>query len=219
MVGKEFLKTALNIFINSVLLILYVSFFGLQSIQKYLDYGVTIVNQEEKPATIQPPGMCQFKFLSRISILNVVFTAIAIFPVNPVTRLGFKMGNETECIHKIGEQFIQCLEERSFSTDDIFPVERRRQWNASHFYADDIRGLVQSVNIDTGVISKSVAGTLSMEINSNLSYFIRITDPKLQFTTTNIDTVPRTEIPLENKAVVVNFLLKVASFSFHPHFS
>ena len=64
MVGKEFLKTAINIFINSVLLILYVSFFGLQSIQKYLDYGVTIVNQEEKPATILPPGMCQSKLLS-----------------------------------------------------------------------------------------------------------------------------------------------------------
>ena len=127
------------------------------------------------------------------------------------------MGNETDCIHKIGEQFIQCLEERSFSTDDIFPVGRRGPWNASHFYADDIRGLVQSVNIDTGVISKSVAGTLSMEINSNLSYFIRITDPKLQFTTTNIDTVPRTEITLENKAVVVNFVLKVASFSSFAH--
>ena len=64
MVGKEILKTAMNIFINSVLLILYVFFFGLQSIQKYLDYGVTIVNQEEKPAAIQPPGMCQSKFLS-----------------------------------------------------------------------------------------------------------------------------------------------------------
>ena len=138
--------------------------------------------------------------------------------MNPVTRLGFKMGNETECIHKIGEHFIQCLEERSFSTDDIFPVGRRGPWNASYFYADDICGLVQSVNIDTGVISKSIAGTLSMEMNSNISYFIRITDPKLQFTTTNIDTVPRTEITLENKAVVVNFLLKVASFSFHPHF-
>ena len=64
MVGGKNLKTAINIFINSVLLILYVFFFGLQSIQKYLDYGVTIVNQEEKPATILPPGMYQSKLLS-----------------------------------------------------------------------------------------------------------------------------------------------------------
>ena len=66
---KEFLKTAINFLIKSVLLILYVFFFGLQSIQKYLDYGVTIVNQEEKPANILPPGMCQSKFLFPSSML------------------------------------------------------------------------------------------------------------------------------------------------------
>ena len=148
-------------------------------------------------------------------------TAIAIFPVNPDTNLGYKIGNEAECIDKIGEEFIQCLEERSFSTDDIFPVERR-QWNATYFYTDEYRGLVQSVKIDTGVITKSIARTLSMEMNPNISYYVTITDPKLQFTSSNLDVVPRSVITLKNKAVVANFIMKeslhICSYIFHDFF-
>ena len=45
-----------NIVVNIVLLILYISFFGVQSIQKYFDNGVTIINHEEKSPHITPPG-------------------------------------------------------------------------------------------------------------------------------------------------------------------
>ena len=56
MIKKVNLKITCYIFVNIVLFILYVWFFGMQSIQKYFDNGVTIISHEEKPPAITPPG-------------------------------------------------------------------------------------------------------------------------------------------------------------------
>ena len=61
MVSKFFLKLSINIAINIILFVIYAFLFGIQSIDKYIDNGVSIINQEEKPATaIIPPGKVIF---------------------------------------------------------------------------------------------------------------------------------------------------------------
>ena len=53
---KEKSKLIAKVGINIALLILYIFFFGKYSIQKYLNKGVIIINEEENPEYIPPPG-------------------------------------------------------------------------------------------------------------------------------------------------------------------
>ena len=45
-----------KVFVNILLFLMYVYFFGQHSVQKYFDEGVLIINQEETPTSIQAPG-------------------------------------------------------------------------------------------------------------------------------------------------------------------
>ena len=56
MADKVYFKLFTNIVANIALFITYAILFGKQSIDKYLDEGVTILNYEEKPPNIMPPG-------------------------------------------------------------------------------------------------------------------------------------------------------------------
>ena len=45
-----------NIGVNFVLVIIYVQFFGQQSIRRYLNKDIIVVTHEERTATVKPPG-------------------------------------------------------------------------------------------------------------------------------------------------------------------
>ena len=47
-----------NIVVNIILIILYIVFFGHESIQKYLDDRVITIKREERTSKIPPPSMC-----------------------------------------------------------------------------------------------------------------------------------------------------------------
>ena len=49
-------KVAANILINFILLMIYIFCFGQHSIRRYLENGVIVVQYEEKPTVISPPG-------------------------------------------------------------------------------------------------------------------------------------------------------------------
>ena len=49
-------KVAANILINFILLMIYIFCFGQHSIRRYLENGVIVVQYEEKPTVINPPG-------------------------------------------------------------------------------------------------------------------------------------------------------------------
>ena len=51
------IKLFINITANIALFLLYAYLFGEQSVDKYLDKGVSIITQEETPLAITPPGM------------------------------------------------------------------------------------------------------------------------------------------------------------------
>ena len=50
------IKLFINITANIALFLLYAYLFGEQSVDKYLDKGVSIITQEETPLAITPPG-------------------------------------------------------------------------------------------------------------------------------------------------------------------
>ena len=57
--GIKYVKKMLvyfNVFVIIWLLVTYVFLFGLSSVEKYIEKDVNIVNQEENPTTILPPG-------------------------------------------------------------------------------------------------------------------------------------------------------------------
>ena len=125
--------------------------------------------------------------------------------------MGFKIGSGKECKETNGKQFIECMENRAFSIDDIFPFEKS-SFNTIPYYADDTIGLVHSVKIDSGVISKNQASTLAIKLSQNISYFLVLADPKLQSTSNSLELVPRTIIILKENAGLVTFILKEIMF-------
>ena len=50
-------KTFISVIVSVALLIIYVYFFGQNSIRKYVDNAVFVTTLEEKPKYITPPGI------------------------------------------------------------------------------------------------------------------------------------------------------------------
>ena len=203
---KGHLKIVCTVVVNIILLVLYVCLFGIQCINKYLGDGVTIISHEERPTAINPPG----KYLK--NVFNVfkhfiLLTALTIYSINPITKLNYKTSNITPCMNKMGDQYIHCMEKEAFSQEDIFPYGMKHL-NAHLFYSGDTNGLIQSVKIDSGVISTRAMSTMKIQFNPNMSYNIFITDPLLQFANSNPSTVPRTILRMTKNSGEVSLFLK-----------
>ena len=63
MARNHILKIGLNVTVNIVLFIIYIFLFGIQSISKYFDNGVTIITHEVKPLNMIPPGKFTKKYI------------------------------------------------------------------------------------------------------------------------------------------------------------
>ena len=123
--------------------------------------------------------------------------------------MGFKNGNGQTCTNKNGVELIQCMEEKTFSVNETFPLEQT-DLEIQLYYVDNHHlGLGQSVRIKPGKISKRVTETISIIMNPNMSYYVQIMDPKLKFTSFNPDSVPRVIMSLKENAGIANFFLKV----------
>ena len=131
-----------------------------------------------------------------------------IYPINTSTRKGYKTANDTPCVDTKGDQYISCMENETFSFDDIFPFGGKH-FQATPFYPDNTHGLVQLVTINSGVLSTSSAKALNIKMNPNMSYFIVVTDPKLQFISSNPKIIPRTVLKFSRNAGFVNLFMEV----------
>ena len=64
-------KVSANILINFILLMIYIFCFGQHSIRRYLENGIIVVQYEEKPTVISPPGKLAISiFLALRSIIR-----------------------------------------------------------------------------------------------------------------------------------------------------
>ena len=137
---------------------------------------------------------------------------MTVFPINPVSLKGFKCSkNEIPCKNEYGGKFIQCIEERAFTTEEIFP-KTRKHYEVKQFYSDYIYGLVQSVDIRPGVISKKQTKTLAIKMNRNMSYHIQFHDSNLKFYKAIPDTLPRSTLHLNEHAGAFMLFLQATIF-------
>ena len=109
-------KLVANIVVNIILLIIYIYFFGQHSFNKYFEYGIIVVKYEEKSNNeISPPGW----FSSSVyQLLINAILAILLMSKGPELER-YKMYPSTFCENTTGQDFIQCIEDGAFMTNDI----------------------------------------------------------------------------------------------------
>ena len=101
------------------------------------------------------------------------------------------------------------MENETYSAEDIFPFNKSRYFKVKSYYAGNSNGMVHSVTIDPGIILTSSLRTLSLMMNPNISYMIIMTDPKLQFISSNPKAVPRTVLKLPQNSGTIQLYLQV----------
>ena len=155
-------------------------------------------------------------FKNEYNVFNhfILITALTIYSTNPSSKLGYKSSNVTPCSNKLGDQYFHCMENEAFSQEDIFPYGMNHL-NVHPYFADETNGLIQSVKMDSGVISTKAMSTLKIQFNPNMTYTILITDPLLQFFNSNPNTVPRTILRMEKSAGYVTLFLKANIQNYH----
>ena len=146
--------------------------------------------------------------MKEYQIKSFTFSVLLIYPINTSTRKGYKTANDTPCDDTKGDHYINCLDNETFSFDDIFPFGGKH-FRATPFYPDNTHGLVQLVTINPGVLSTSSAKALNIKMNPNMSYFVVVTDPKLQFISSNPKIIPRTVLKFSRNAGFVNLFMEV----------
>ena len=111
------------------------------------------------------------------------------------------------CDNKTGEDFITCIERIAFLQNDfitgyhINETEYFEFFNSSDlfhvtpFFRNIFDGIIQSVEMTNDkAISHKTSSSFAFELNKKLSYFIYITDKKLQFVMSSPDVLPRSDI-------------------------
>ena len=80
------------------------------------------------------------------------------------------------------------------------------------FFASDKLGFIlQSVEMDDGIISHKINESFPIVLNENLSYIIVFTDPKLQLYTSSNEPFPRHLITLKPHVGIVDFRIQVSN--------
>ena len=135
------------------------------------------------------------------------FSVIIISQVNPETNgTGWKDDIEI-CANKNGEDFIACIERIAFLQNDLITgyhineTEYFEFFNSSDlfhvkpFFRNKFDGIIQTVEMTNDkAISHKTSSSFAFELNKKLSYFIYITDKKLQFVSSSPDVLPRSDI-------------------------
>ena len=107
---------------------------------------------------------------------------------------------------ELGEQFKECVEDNAFSANDTNTLAGCPSCNTSNaatlslFYQTDYFGIVQSLEVNRGIISDNESDSLFLSLNKNLSYNIIVSDTKLQLWMGNPQTIPKTLIVLDTSA-------------------
>ena len=133
----------------------------------------------------------------------------------------WKINNVESCLNLTGIQLHQCIEEKSYTTNDIFPLSinnsnqvytteyLNQTIKANSFYFSFNNGLPKYFHLDSGIISQNRELSLTLHIRQNLTSFINIMDPKLQFQSLNPETIPQAKLTFKKNTGHVICYLKV----------
>ena len=117
------------------------------------------------------------------------------------------MHDSTFCKNTSGDDFIKCIEEGAFMTNDI--ILDHDNVNATPIYLSDNVGLLsQIVQIAPGVITKNFFSSFKLKLNSSMSYQMFIVSHKLQFLFAS-PTIPRSFLKPPPGPGLYSFYMKV----------
>ena len=127
---------------------------------------------------------------------------------NPLSGGEWKVEEETYCNNgKSGKQFIQCIEQKAYSIQDIVTTSNY-SFKAKPVYFGF--GLIQTLEFEIGMISHD--SSFKIPLSQNQSYLIRFTDTKLMLQFGNPYSVPRTTLQVDKTARHHYIYLKVKMF-------
>ena len=122
---------------------------------------------------------------------------------------------QTYCFNRSGEQLIKCVEDFTYSEKEII-ISIDNKINHSKpltiikpFVSNYWDAIAHSLRLEEGMMSSASGRTVTISFNPNLSYRIRVIDPKLEFISTNPSTIPRSKVKLEQRAGIKVMFLKV----------
>ena len=100
-----------------------------------------------------------------------------------------------------GDKFTKCIERNTFNKTDIFVASQNKSIILNSFYINKVRGVVQSVEMNEGMITQYYLTTMeiSLNTNNNLSYTVALMDPKIQIFSKSPDTLPRSWFRIEKE--------------------
>ena len=196
-----------KISISIILIIIYLIIFGKVSIEKYLDGGVLINQNEKRTLTIDPP--VKYIISISISILQLSPLVIALYTFSPTTYSAWKWKNWTACEDKVTTKDVKdCFNENGYMLNEtILEIHG----NASHFVKTTLeQGFVHFLQPAAGSIQFSPANTFRLKLNHSMGYYISIMDPKYQIITAHPTATPQTFIEIEQNSGVKLIYLKVS---------
>ena len=219
-IDNTVLKNVINVIVAILLFIAYVHLFGTDSMNKYLKKEIIITEQEDEDAgefgAEQPPGIFILYIYFIIVLLSIVqISEITIFPLNPEHNyLGWKnLSADWKCKYMSGNKYISCAEEELFYSKNDVLSTANVSFAVKSVFVSYYKGIVQSLEFEKGMIGYYKTRTVDISLNSNLSYEVFITDPKIRILGDSPSTVPRSVITLtpllDGKATVTEINLKV----------
>ena len=214
--GKTGSMNFLSISVYILLSILYIIFFGVDSIKKYLEGGIMITKAEAQTLVIVPP-------------------VIMIAPKSSSTGGGaWKMGNDHNDIpddfqkgfqkflsnHFCGDEeiknitsLVKCLKNITYPLDET--MLNITGGSVSHDYSFKVSafsGLIHYIRPHfTTFESNGRASTLTLKLNPKLNYFVAFADPSFLVASSNPSSVPYDLQKFEHNSGNIIIYLKVGS--------
>ena len=152
---------------------------------------------------------------------------ITLAALNPSSAAGWKSNN---CITESKDELFDCMEENAYFIHDIliskenhkfqpvykkdkivglFAAATNQSVEIQTYYVANSNGLVHILQAKPGVITKNSPTTINIYLNSSVSYFIVINDPKVSIPSGMPDTVPRLLLSIDEGAGMIYLNLKV----------
>ena len=106
----------------------------------------------------------------------IYFLAIGIFPTNPKTAKGWKNGDTFSCDEETGEQFIKCIQDETYSAQDVL-LTTNNSSDLTTVFSEEWNGLAHFLDVDIEFDKTRFA---FLQLNPNISYLLLVADPKLK---------------------------------------
>ena len=178
--SKPFSSTAMSLkgigFIKVIfiltLIILFVKYFGIVSIKKYLDRGVLMkISKKSFPE-------------------GVIAPSATVCAMNPKNKTGWKTDFKSACAGKSDEDLEDCVNNSAYNLNDYMPEDIFTEYDLIPDITAARFGKCFTLEITVRINSTIGKESLGMPLNNSFGYVIFIHDPGFFFLTLNPRAIP-----------------------------